>query len=199
MKMYHTPVFTLLMFFTFCSQAATTSFQVTGSVKTVDKTKSDRQDLPRGSIQRIEKEQILSMELRRINPTVGEHATVEWVVVLEGVKGQPMLGTYGSQPIHTQIGIPITLESESFSLKERNFNGDGKTGNASAEQKVKGYGIRVVDQDGNEIGTKFQPSSVEEDARKVFELKSAAPGADQEKENQPKDKRDRKLRKFLKE
>ncbi len=148
--------------------AATQAYQIKGSVKTLDKTKGAKIDRPRGTAQQIDREQALIFEVRRTNPTIGEHATVEWVVVMEGERGNPYLGTYGKQQIHSVIGIPVELESDPFRSQERTFNGDKHLKYVSRGQDVKGYGVRVLDANGQEIGTKFQPASVEEEARKVF-------------------------------
>lgn len=148
--------------------AAQSAFQILGTLKTVDRVKSDRSDLPRGSVQTETREKVLEIEIRRTNPTVGENAVLEWVVVLEQPNGRSKLGTHGSQAIHTLVGVPVEVTSDTFTLWEGKFNGDGRVGNASREREVKGYAVRMVDPEGNELAVKFQPKSVEEDARKAF-------------------------------
>jgi len=153
--------------------AAGSAYHVSGTVKTVEKEKSGRRDMPRGDVQTEVRTKVLEMSVRRTNPTVGGNATVEWVVILEQPNGKSKLGTHGSRPLHTNVGVPVEITSDPFSLWEGTFRGDGRVGDASREQEVKGYAIRVVDAEGGELGVKFQPASVEEDARKAFEWAAA--------------------------
>jgi len=158
----------ILLLVTLHAHAAAPAYQIKGSVKTLDKEKGAKIDRRGGTAQKIEREQALIFEVRRTNPTIGEHAMVEWVVVMEGAQGNPYLGTYGKQQIHSAVGIPVELESEPFTSQERTFNGDRKLKYVSRGEDLKGYGVRVLDSNGQEIGSKFHPASVEEDARKVF-------------------------------
>jgi hypothetical protein len=143
----------------------TTAFQITGTVKTESRDKSDRQQLPRATTRLITEEKVLHLSIRRTNPTLGEHAEVKWVVLVEGMRGTTSVAAAGSQRIHTAVGVPVEITSDAFTLKERTFNGEGKRGDGSLEQSVKGYGVIIVDAQGRELGSKFQPSSIEEDVR----------------------------------
>jgi len=155
--------------------AQTTAFQISGSIKTENRNKSDSQQLPRASTRLITEEKVLEMSIRRINPTLGEHAKVEWVVLLEDMRGAVRVATSGSQMLHSNVGVPVEVVSDTFTLKERTFNGEGNRGNGSVEQSVKGYAVRITDEEGRELGTKFQPSSIEKDVRSLMAKETEIP------------------------
>ncbi len=162
-----------VLFVSLCSsvlfaQTPPASYQITGSVRTIETNKSDKIERAHGDVRMKEKEQILKMELRRTNPNAPSNAKVYWVLAMEDMQGRLRPTGGGTQQIHTQVGIPVELQSDSFTLKERNWNGNGGN-NATREQDIKGYAVVVVDENGNELGFKCTPSSLTEDARAYFE------------------------------
>jgi hypothetical protein len=160
--------------------AQSQAYQISASVKTLSKTKSDKQDLPRGSTRLVEEEKVLALQLRRTSPSVGESAEVRWVVLMEDMNGRTRPVVKGGQQIATQVGIPIDLESEAFSLLEREWNGSGNRKDGSVEQKVKGYGIVILDEKGAEIASKFSSGALESALRKAL-TEEAAPAVPEDK------------------
>lgn len=154
--------------------AQPSAFDIAGSVKTVEKKEGREMDLPRGDVEIEEDSKVLEIHLRRTNPTVSGAVTVRWVVVIKDVRGTLRPITKGKQEIVVDVGIPTKLESDPFSVKTASFDfrggGDGKM-----EQEVEGYAILVLDREGQELGSKFQPKSLEDKAREVMVDPAPAP------------------------
>ncbi len=168
MKRITVPLLLSFLSLDLTASAQTNAFQISGSIKTQSREKSDSQQLPRASTKLITEQKVLELSIRRTNPTVGEHTKVEWVVLLEDMRGATRVGTSGSQQIHSNVGVPVEIVSDPFTLKERTFNGEGNRGNGSVEQSVKGYAVRITDASGQELGSKFQPASIEKDVRSLL-------------------------------
>ncbi len=166
-------------------------YQVAGSVKTLTREKSDRQELPHGSTRLVQEEKVLVMEIRRVNPNAPANAEVRWMVLMEAISGDVRPAVHGKQQVATQVGIPVEVQSDSFTLREREFNGNGGLGSGSAEQKVKGYGVLVFDAEGNEMGSKFSATAVEAEIRRELvgiarKEKEAQEGGGQDPQRPPR-------------
>lgn len=61
----------------------------------------------------------------------------------------------------------MELTSDPFELVEVDVDRNRGFGN-DREQDVDGYAVIILDQDGQEIGTKFQPARIEKDARALM-------------------------------
>lgn len=176
--------------------AQSTVFQISGSVKTQEKEKSEKRYLPRGDVQTETETKVLEIALKRINPTVGASAKVQWAVWMKQVSGKLQVVTKGQREIQTSVGVPVELTSDSFELRSRDIDFRHGHGN-DLEQEIAGYAIRILDEEGEEIGVKFQPSSIEEEARKLMNSASKEDDRDWSKgafPNRPRQLRPRHLR-----
>lgn len=145
------------------------AFDLSGTVKTLEKDESDARKMPRGDVKLEEEMKILEVNVRRMNPTVTGEVTIRWAVLIADMRGQLRPVTKGEQHIVVDVGIPAKLESDSFSLKTLSFDHNHPRGNnVKREQEIEGYAILVLDAEGQELAAKFQPKSLEEKARQVM-------------------------------
>lgn len=135
----------------------------------MEKEKSEGRETLRGEVQVEDGLKILEIDLRRINPTVPGAVIVQWAVMISDMRGQLRPVTKGQRQIVMEVGIPTQLESNSFSVKTIRFDRDipGRD-NKKFEQEIVGYAILILNEDGQEIASKFQPKSLEGKARKVM-------------------------------
>lgn len=168
------PLLSLLIFCPVTGWSQPSAFDISGTVKTVEKKEDRKMDLPRGDVKIEEDSKILEINLRRTNPTVSGEVTVRWAVLIKDMRGNLRPITKGEQNIVLDVGIPAKLESDAFSLQKADFNfrrgNDGKM-----EQEVEGYAILILNAAGDELGAKFQPGSLEEKAREVMVGGGGAP------------------------
>ncbi len=167
-------------------RAQPSAFDISGTVKTVEKKADREMDMPRGGVEIEEDSKVLEINLRRTNPTVSGEVTVYWMVMIKDTRGNLRPITKGKQSIVVEVGIPTTLESDAFSIKTANFDfGGGHDG--KMEQEVEGYAVIIHNADGDEVGAKFQPKSMEDKVRE--KIVDAAPVPDQQAPNNRKDPR----------
>jgi hypothetical protein len=157
--------------------AQPSAFQITGSVKRLEKSDGLRMDVPRGTIKSEEEEKVLKLEIRRTNPTVADEVNVRWLVLLKDPSGQLRPATRGLQAMKTAVGTPHELQSDPFTLRSRSFDGNHPGVGGKLEQEVAGYGVLILDADGKEMASRFQPSSVEQSVRAEWAKEAAAPKA----------------------
>jgi hypothetical protein len=138
-------------------------------VKTIEKDEKEGIQRRRGEIHVDEDSKILEMNIRRMNPNVAERVTIRYAVFISDMRGVIRPITKGEQTISVPVGIPTQLESDSFTVTKVNFESNLEHGSdGEREQEVEGYAIIVLDTEGNEISSKFQPNSLEEKARQVM-------------------------------
>ncbi|WFB35311.1 hypothetical protein P3T73_14200 [Kiritimatiellota bacterium B12222] len=153
-----------LPLFTF---AQSTGYELTGKFKTVEKEKGEEQQRLRGEIRVDEAVKVLQIDLRRMNPTVSGNIKVAWVVLIKDMQGKLRGVGKGEQKMAADVGIPIQIESETFQLKEVRMDGRGAR-DRKMEQEIEGYGVVIVDLKGEEVGARFQPKSIETQARALL-------------------------------
>ena len=136
-------------------------------------------------------QKVLEIKLRRVNPTLGEAVKVQWAVWMRDMGGRVRIATHGERELQTTVGQVIEFTSDPFELRERDI--DFRHGpDGERTQEIEGYAVRILDLEGNEIGTKFQPSSIEEVARE--QLKSQKATADRDWSKGPFPNRPRQIR-----
>jgi hypothetical protein len=169
------PLLVLCLFALFPNvQAQSGGYQIQSKIRTVESRKSERQELPRGDTRVREDEKEMEITLRRMNPTVAGDVEVTWVVLMEDMRGNLRVAELGKTNALAQVGVPVSLRSGTFSLRERNWQGNGKR-EGSLEESVKGSGVLLLGPDGQELGASFTPASAEADLRKALAPADKAP------------------------
>ena len=145
-------------------------FDISGTIKTVEQNDDREMDIPRGDVEIENEMKILEINLRRTDPTVSETVMVHWAVVLQDTRGRLQIATRGKQKVSLEIGIPVELKSQNFSVKRADYDFEGDDFlNGDMEQEVEGYAIVLLNAAGKEVGALFQPGSMETNVRKALE------------------------------
>ncbi|MGA0333034.1 MAG: hypothetical protein ACO3N7_01925 [Kiritimatiellia bacterium] len=150
-------------------KAQPVAFDISGTLKTVEKNDSQQLKRPLADVDVKEKMRILEITLRRTNPTVSGEVKVEWLVVMQDIRGRLRPATRGEQAVSLAVGIEQKLESAPFSIKEAKIDFDNRwNDDKKVEQEVEGYAIILRNPEGEEVGAKFQPKSLEEKVRQAM-------------------------------
>jgi hypothetical protein len=142
-----------------CTGALGDDYRIQATKKTADTRKSATQDLPRGRSHAVTEDVYYAFTLRRMNPNLPERAVVEWVVLKEAVDGRLLLGTRGRKEIDMPFGKEIELKTDTVTLRGRTWT-SGRAG--TVEEEVHGYGLRVLNDEGDILAEKYEPDSLEE-------------------------------------
>ncbi|GEM_PF-1429865 len=173
---------------TLFAQNLAQSYQVRGGISTESSYRGDKIEKGNRDVRHKEKEQVLKMEIRRMNPNAPSNAKVYWILAMDDMQGRLRPVGGGEQEIHSQVGIPVEITSDSISVKERDWKRkNGKSG--GREQDLKGYAVLVVDSEGNELGFKCSPNSLESKSRSYFSEELAKDAEKEERQEERAAKR----------
>lgn len=163
-------LYTLLMsLFPVLLSAQPPAYDLSGTVKTLEKEKRDTREVPSGDLKVADELKVLEVNARRMTPTVSGEVTIRWAVLISDMRGRLRPVTLGEQQIVMEVGIPAKLESDAFSLTSVRLDNNTVRGNdIKREQEIEGYAIMVLDAAGQELAAKFQPKSIEKKARQVM-------------------------------
>jgi hypothetical protein len=168
------PLFSVLVLCPLTGWSQATAFDISGTVKTVEKKDDKEIDRPRGDVEIEVDSKVLEINLRRTNPTVSGDVTVYWMVLIKDTRGNLRPVTKGKQSIVADVGIPTKLESDAFSIKTVNFD-FGRRNDGKMEQEIEGYAVIIQNAAGDEVGSKFQPKSIEDTVREKIVDPTPAP------------------------
>lgn len=138
-------------------------FKVSASKKTVSKTKSETQQLPRGSTRMEQKEIVYQFEIKNQSTDYSQQdLVVRWVVMMERPNGKSYQTPSGEKTTVLPFGRPVTVETDPVSLSERTWQGaSGRT--ADSGQVIQGYGLQILTQDGQLLMETYDPEALKED------------------------------------
>ena len=142
-----------------CAQAGE-SIAIKATAKTVSQSKGTEQDLPRGKSRAFEKHMIYKFDLQRMSTQGADEFAVEWMVMIEKSEGRTQPATMGQKSLTISFGQSASLETEKFMLLGREFRGGPNPG--TIEDKIAGYGIRVMAPDGALVAEKYEPASMKD-------------------------------------
>lgn len=128
---------------------------------TLQEREGKTQALPRGSTSYTAKDVGYEFTLTRLAPSLGEVATVEWMVMVEGMAGRLRVGTRGRQETALPLGQEAVVQTGPVRLEERSWQRGGNPG--TIESSIVGYALRVLDAQGNVAYEEFKPASVKND------------------------------------
>ncbi|MDF3128728.1 hypothetical protein P0Y35_05925 [Kiritimatiellaeota bacterium B1221] len=169
-------------------RAQPAAFDISGTIKTVEKKDGREMNMPRGGVEIEEDSKVLQIHLRRTNPTVSGEVTVYWMVMIKDARGNLRPITKGKQSIVVDVGIPTSLESDAFSIKTANYDFGGRN-DGKVEQEVEGYAVIIQNAEGDEVGAKFQPKSMEDKVRE--KIVDAVPAGEEDLPNNGRDPQNR--------
>ena len=159
--------------FLMCVSTWAEAIQISATKKTDDQRKTSSQQLAHGSTQLSLKNVYYRFDIRPMTTGLPEEAELQYIVLQENVNGKVEVAVRGTQSVSLTFGQPQSIESESFELTKRSWNRAGGSGNL--KQDVYGYGVRIVNRDGDVLAEKYAPSSTQKDLEAAF-LKT--PGQD---------------------
>lgn len=133
---------------------------VKATAKTVSQSKGAEQDLPRGKSRAFEKHMIYKFDLQNLSTQGPAEFAVEWMVLIEKSEGRTQPATMGQKSLTIPFGQSASLETEKFMLLGREFRGGPNPG--TIEDKISGYGIRVMAPDGALVAEKYEPASTKD-------------------------------------
>lgn len=132
--------------------------RLTVSDRTVSEEKGVKQQVPRGSLQANTEGVSQVITLQRMDATLPDSLTVEWLVVVETVEGRRVPADSGSEEIKLPIGRPVEKITPPVSLMGRTWR--GKRG-GTVKDNVVGVAVRVRREDGTIVAESYQPRDIE--------------------------------------
>jgi len=150
------------------SAAALETIQISATKKTADTRKSSSQQLPNGSTQLNQKSIFYRFDYRPMSPNLPKEAELQYVVLQENFNGGLEEATRGAQTVELTFGQKRSAESETFTLKEREWDRHAG-GTGSMKQDVYGVGVRIVDREGEVLAAKYIPSSKQKDLEQALD------------------------------
>ncbi len=158
MKRFHGFALALLVLALLPGARAADPIVITATKKTVSSTKGSEQSLPRGQSRATEKLIVYRFELQPVLALGLPEVEVEWMVIIEMAGGMFAPATMGQKGVAIPLGRPVTIETEPVKLIGREWRGGPLPG--TVEDKIAGYGVRVLAPDGAVLAEKYDPSSV---------------------------------------
>jgi len=139
--------------------ATSARIDISVTKKTVDRSTTGKQEIPRGSTQRTETEVVYTIGVKPRSSRVPGRVLVEWIVLGEAANGNIYTAAKGESAIETQLAKVTEVETDRISLVSRDYALRHSAG--SVESKVYGYGVRILDAEDTVIAEKYSGSSAE--------------------------------------
>jgi hypothetical protein len=136
---------------------AVEEYEIKVSKKTDSKRESEIQQIARLSTRATSKQVYYQFNIRRKTATSPERVIVEYGVLVEGVGGQLQMREYDSEEVALAFAQTKTIETGNVTLRGREFDGLRHIG--SAEEELKGYGVRIKSFEGSILAEKYYPIS----------------------------------------
>jgi hypothetical protein len=152
------------------ASAAGNGFDIRAREVTVGKREGADQDLPRGTSRAVTTERALEFEIRCLVPRNDITYRAEWVVLVEQSDGRMSFGTQGEQEFTPRFGKTIALRTDPVRLAGREW--EGRRG-GSIEDRIGGFGLRIVDGTGSAVAEKTDPPSLHEEIRSMLDRRAA--------------------------
>ena len=164
----------LLIIFSFASSSFGAALvDITATKKTGQKARGDRQNVGNLSGKINSRAVYYEFNVRTVSPQVSR-ARAEWVVLTETL-GMVMPAGHGERMLNLKLGHSTNWKSDPIDLKELEFRGLPELGSGEIETEIKGYGIRLLDGNGQLIGEEYSSTRVADQARQMLGKLSKAP------------------------
>ena len=148
--------------------------QITAREKTIETSKGDKVDLPRGDVRRRDKSVQVVMNVRNMQPANKGRFTVQWSILRKGIRGQIEEVQQKSSVVELPVGRDVVLESDPVTISDIRWDSSRNRKNGSLEQDIEGYGIRVINEAGEIVGEMYKPPNAQASIKWV-EPDAAAP------------------------
>lgn len=124
----------------------------------------------RRSVERSTKDIFYEFELSTMSPALPDDVTVKWAVVTLDMFGEPRLGTAGEKQITLPKNKATIVETDDFSLASKDVHTVRRrsSANTSAEEKILGYGVRIVDGAGSLLSETISPGNARKSIEDAF-------------------------------
>lgn len=168
--------------------APAAGIQITAREKTLDVDKGKKVDLPHGDARRRDKEVVVVMSVRNMQPANKGKFTVQWSLHREDAFGKVSEVQQKMTTLELPVGKEVTVESDVVTISDIRWDANRSRNNASLSQDLYGYGVRVLDDQGKVAGEFYKPAAVQ------GRIKWAEPGVEAKPEE--RGKREKKEREF---
>ncbi|MDZ4197859.1 MAG: hypothetical protein U1E27_01085 [Kiritimatiellia bacterium] len=112
----------------------------------------------RGTVEEKESEVTQQITLQRMNPTVPDVVSVEWIVMLETLAGKQFPADFGTKDADLPLARPVEILTPPVSLRGREWN---VRRGGSMEDRVVAVAVRVRTSDGTVVAEWYQPKGIE--------------------------------------
>jgi hypothetical protein len=140
------------------SRTLQTSLRLSVTDQKVSDEKGVKQKLPRGSMQARTLGVSHVITVQRMDATLPDRLTAEWLVVVETVEGARIPADYGERDIELPVGRPVEVVTPPVSLSGRSWGGR-KSG--SVQDQIVGVAVRIRKEDGTIVAEQYQPKDIE--------------------------------------
>lgn len=107
-------------------------------------------------------------EIQRVALDVPEDLRIQYMVVVEGLRGRLRVGTAKEEELVLSGMTPVPVESDPVTLMSVDWRRGRRGGSGDAKEKLYGWSVRVLDAKGVVVAEKFQPKDLETQAEKLM-------------------------------
>lgn len=132
--------------------------RMTVSERTVSQEKGVKQQVPRGTTQSLTEGVSQVISLQRMDATLPETLSLEWVVVVETAEGRRGPADTGTKEIALPIGRPVEFLTPPVSLVGRTWR--GKKG-GTIQDHIVAVAVRLRKEDGTIVAESYRPKDIE--------------------------------------
>jgi hypothetical protein len=131
---------------------------ITANKKTVQQHKGATQALPHAERRAVEKQVVYRFELRNMSSALKDTLTVEWIIPVEGARGETFVGAAGRTNLALPFGKTVTLETEPVTMLGYEFT--SRRGAGTLSDTIRGYAIRLLNANNDPVVEKIEPASM---------------------------------------
>ncbi|MFO1521083.1 MAG: hypothetical protein U1G05_03405 [Kiritimatiellia bacterium] len=135
--------------------------QITAREKTLEVDKGKKVDLPHGDVRRRDKEVVVAMTIRNMQPANKGKFTVQWSLHREDAFGKVSEVQQKQTVVELPVGREVAVESDVVTISDVRWDAKRNRDNASLSQDLYGYGVRVLDDQGRVAGEFYKPAAVQ--------------------------------------
>jgi hypothetical protein len=141
-----------------------------GLTKKTDSSRAgSAQNAPRGTFRSKTKEMFYRVEVRAVTTDVPTNAIVGYVMIMETIRGDLVPASAGAEEVELVMGKTVIVDTDPAEFRSVSWTGNRpRAGGGSMKEDVYGCLVRVYDMDGNIVGSRCQPASLQSQADKLF-------------------------------
>lgn len=134
--------------------------EIDASRSTVERHRGAEQDVPRGTTRYTEQDIVYTFSVKPRSTRVPDEVLVEWAVLVEKPGGRIETVERGGKVLNVRLGRASTVAAEAVTLQGREY--DMRRGSGDVKDDVYGYGVRVLDADGNVLAEKYSRTGAQD-------------------------------------